>query len=179
MIRRLRPPHDGRRLAELYATPHQHTRWPDHVARVEATIVFARDFAPDPTSVADLSCGDGAIALALSPSPILGDFAPGWPVTGPLERTLPQLEPVDLYVCCETLEHVERPAWTLDAIRAVARRLVLSTPVAGEDGDNEEHYWAWDREGVEALLAGAGWQVDAYVELDPGAQYVFGVWGCS
>ena len=41
-----------------------------------------------PRTVADLSCGNGAVALALVPDPVLGDLARGYPVYGPIEETI-------------------------------------------------------------------------------------------
>jgi len=52
--------------------------------------------------VADLSCGNGLIASALAEkagtTPILGDVAPGWPITGDLVDTIENVGPVDVFV---------------------------------------------------------------------------------
>lgn len=182
MIRRLRPAHSPERLAEIYATPHDHRKWVDHHLRVDLTIALARWLArAGVRSAADLSCGNGAIIDALdAPNRYRGDFAPGYPIVGPLEETLHQIPTVDLYICSETLEHVDDPAAVLKLIRSKARSLVLSTPVEAWNDPNEEHYWAWDRAGVEELLAAAGFEVAAYATADfrhiNPHFYCFGMW---
>lgn len=182
---RLRPAYTPEQLAELYAAPHDHTRWDDHRLRVAVTIETCRWVAArsDVRTVADLSCGDAAIARALhADRVILGDYAPGYDHTGPLEATIEEIDPVDLYVCSETLEHLDDPDTVLKQIRAKTRHLVLSTPVdAGQDA-NPEHYWSWDRQGVEAMLTAAGFTVDVYTALDlrPGGYYYsFGIWAAG
>lgn len=182
MRRRLRPAHTPEQLAELYPAPHDHSRWPDHQIRVERTVEVARRLGAVGT-VADLSCGSGAIANAVDAQQhILGDLAAGYEHTGPLEQTLEQLPAVDLYICTETLEHLDDPDRVLTQIRAKAKALVLSTPVDNWTDTNVEHYWAWDRWGVEQMLGEAGWTVDAYEVLDFTDQgpyfYRFGIWTC-
>lgn len=180
MRTRLRPAHSPERLAEIYATPHNHTQWFDHRVRVAVTAVFARSIAGQPATAADLSCGDGAILRFLEAGrSYYGDFAPRYDLTGPIERTIEQIPTVDLLVCCETLEHLDDPDVVLKAARSKARTLVLSTPVGAFTDTNIEHYWAWDREGVEEMLRSAGWDPAIYTELDfrpSGLEYSFGVW---
>lgn len=179
---RLRPAHDDEALARIYAAPHQHTKWDDHKVRVAVTAQFAHRMAGRVDSAADLSCGDGTIINALAADTrYLGDFAPGYPIVGPIDDTIDQIPVVDLFVCCETLEHLDVPDLTLKKIRAKARALVLSTPVDAFNDRNEEHYWAWSREAVEAMLAAAGFIVVVYAAIDfrpSGGEYQFGVWYC-
>lgn len=180
---RLRPAHSPDELARLYATPHNHRHFADHLARVEATIEAGQALAAGGVDrAADLSCGSGAILDALpAAEKFYGDFAPGYQFTGPLEQTLHEVPDVDLYVCCETLEHLDDPAAALNLMRGKTDRLLLSTPVdAWDDHNNPEHYWAWDRDGVEELLTGAGFEAVSYVAADlraGGYQYCFGIWG--
>jgi hypothetical protein len=181
---RLRPTYTPEQLAALYAAPHDHTRWEDHRIRVAITIEACRWFVRrgDVHTVADLSCGDAAIARALDVGTVvLGDFAPGYDHTGPLETTIEQIPPVDLFICSETIEHLDEPETALKQIRAKTRHLVLSTPVdAGQDA-NPEHYWSWDRPDVEAMLTAAGFTVEAYTAVDlrpAGFYYQFGIWAC-
>lgn len=182
--RRLRPAWPPEELARIYATPHDHTRWDDHRLRVAVTVEVGRWMTRrgDVHTVADLSCGDAAVATRLgADATVLGDYAPGYPVTGPLEETLPALDAVDLYVCAETLEHLDDPDAALRTIRDRSRLLLASTPVNAWADVNPEHYWCWDRQGVEDMLAAAGWVVDAYVPVDlrpAGYYYAFGVWAC-
>lgn len=179
---RLRSAYDDAALARIYSTPHDHTRWTDHRIRVEMTTAFARSIAGRPAVVADLSCGDAAIITGIGPgTAILGDYAPGYPIRGPIEHTILDLPRVDLWVCCETVEHLDDPDTVLKAGRDRAAHLLLSTPVGALQDHNPEHYWGWDRAGVEEMLAAADWRADLYAELDfrpAGGQYAFGVWWC-
>lgn len=179
---RLRPPHTPEQLEQVYATPHSHTKWLDHKVRVAVTAQFAHQLAGHVNSAADLSCGDATIINALDvDTRYLGDFAPGYDLTGPIDDTIDQIPVVDLFVCCETLEHVDDPAATLALIRDKTKTLVLSTPVDAFGDINPEHYWAWSRQGVEDLLSVARFQVLAYTAVDcrpGGGEYMFGVWYC-
>lgn len=179
---RLRPAHSPDELARIYATPHNHTKWLDHKVRVAVTAQFAHQLAGHVESAADLSCGDGTVLSSLDvDTRYFGDFAPGYPLTGPLDKTIDQIPVVDLYVCCETLEHLDDPASALSRIRDKTKTLVLSTPVDAFQDTNPEHYWAWSREGVEDLLSAARFQVLAYAAADlrpGGGEYMFGVWYC-
>jgi hypothetical protein len=140
----------------------------------------------DVSSIADLSCGDATIARVLGEhygvEPVLGDFAPGYEYTGFLSSTVPQLEVVDLYVCTNTVEHLDDPDSDLKLIREHCREMLCSTPVEEWDEPSGGHYWAWDREGVEEMLRRAGFRVSAYVELDltpfwnPHCKH--GIWAC-
>lgn len=177
---RLRHAYSPEQLAEIYPVPHDHTRWEDHRLRVAVTAAFARTCAGDVQRAADLSCGDGAILWAIrAEERLFGDFAPGWPITGPIERTIGEIEPVDVFVCCETVEHLDDPDGVLAAIRRKTRRgLVLSTPVGAFDDGNPEHYHAWDREAVEEMLGRAGFHTAVYgsVDFTPAGPYEFGLW---
>jgi hypothetical protein len=179
---RLRPAHDEAALARIYAKPHNHTKWLDHKVRVAVTAQFAHALAGHVDSGADLSCGDGTILSSLDiGTRYFGDYAPGYSLTGPIDDTLEQIPMVDLFVCCETLEHLDDPDVTLKAVRGKAKTLVLSTPVDAFQDGNLEHYWAWSREGVETMLVAAGFTVVAYASVDfrpAGGEYQFGVWYC-
>jgi hypothetical protein len=184
---RLRPAYSAADLAAIYPEPHRSTRWADHNVRVAVTIGLAHGW-DDLSSIADLSCGDARIAQTIAvehgiDTVTLGDIAPGYEFCGPIEETIEQIEPVDLFVCSETIEHLDRPESVLVQIRANAARLLLSTPVeAWNDRGNLEHYWAWDREAVEAMLQDAGFRIAAYCALDlrPGwSPYCFGIWAAT
>lgn len=183
---RLRPAYSAPELAALYAVPHAHKRWPDHRLRVAETIRLARELGV-PDVVADLSCGDAKIGRALAPATlILGDFAPGYELCGPLEQTLEAIPHVGLFICSETIEHLDDPDAALTAIRAKADALVLSTPLSETTGRNREHYWGWDTEGVGEMLSAAGWepvvQRDVhYVPPGQGEEWIaasYQLWGC-
>lgn len=179
---RLRPAHTPEELARIYATPHDHTKWLDHKVRVAVTAQFAHALAGHVDSAADLSCGDGTILSSLDVGTRhFGDFAPGYPITGPIDDTIDQIPVVDLFICCETLEHLDEPAEALARIRDKTKTLILSTPVDAFADTNPEHYWAYSREGVEDLLSAARFQVLAYTAVDcrpGGGEYMFGVWYC-
>jgi hypothetical protein len=179
---RLRPAHTVEELASVYATPHDHTKWLDHKVRVAVTAQFTHVLSGHVDTAADLSCGDGTILNAISANErYFGDLAPGYPYTGPIDQTITRIPAVDLFICCETLEHLDDPDLTLKNIRAKTKTLVLSTPVDAFGDRNPEHYWAWSRHGVETMLSDAGFTVVVYNELDcrpSGGEYSFGIWWC-
>lgn len=183
---RLRETPVGAELRQMYAAPHDHTTWPDHVIRVDVTVALALGFIINGMTVGDLSCGDAAIPRGIAAQRdvrlVLGDFAPGYEHTGRIEETIDLISPVDVFVCCETLEHLDDPDGVLKQIRAKAGRLVLSTP-AGEttDSRNPEHVWGWDPEDLVPMLTGAGFRIGAYVALNlrpGGCMYDFQIWVC-
>jgi hypothetical protein len=82
----------------------------------------------------------------------------------------------------ETLEHLDDPRSVLGHIRGRVGSLVLSTPLDCWDDDNTEHLWAWDRPGVEMLLADCGWSFDYFIDVDSrawGETYRYGIWVAS
>lgn len=179
---RLRPAYKQQDLVEHYCRPHSTFDNADHRLRVAITIQLTRALVGTVNSVADLACGDAAIASSVNPPRrYLGDLAPGYPICGPIESTIEQIPPVDLFVCTETIEHLDDPDAVLKAIRAKTTHLVLSTPVGCFHDANAEHYWAYDREAVEAMCDEAGFKVSVYAELDLTAagpdHYSFGIWG--
>lgn len=184
--RRLRPAYSPEELAQVYATPHAHSGWQDHRLRVSVTVEAARWLAESSgaRTAADLSCGDGAVLNATSvPLRLFGDIAPGHEFTGPIEETLGEIPDVDLFVCTETLEHLDDPDKVLAGIRAKTRTFLLSTPVAAWQDTNPEHYWAWSRTDVEEMLWAAGFKPAVYSTVDfrssGEAFYQFGIWGCQ
>ncbi len=178
---RLRPAYTDEQLAKIYATPHDHLEWPDHLLRVDVTTEVCKWVAGEGVGVAaDLSCGNGTI-LKATPAETrhFGDYAPGYEHTGPIEQTIKDIPEVDLFICSETLEHVDDPDAVLAAIRAKADVLVLSTPVDAWDDDNPEHHWAWSREDVEQMLTAAEFTPLVYTAVDfrpMGWDYCFGIW---
>lgn len=181
MRRQLRPLRTPAEDALLYAARYDHTWWADHRARVAHTAAILAAMAP--ASVADLSCGDGAIVAAARPGcPVfLGDLTPGWPYCGPVECTISEIPAVDVFVCSETLEHVQDPAGLLALIRGKAARLLLSTPAGEDDDRNPEHYWGWDTGDLDAMLATAGWAqrtVELFTPEPEPAYYTFQIWRC-
>lgn len=170
----------------LYPRPHVHTRWADHIIRVDETILMAAAMLPRGGTVADLSCGDAAIARALAASHgarvILGDFAAGYEYRGRIEETIQCIAPgsVDLWILSETLEHLDDPEAVLREIRSRAKALVLSTPDGETGRSNREHVWGWDCEEVGRMLEATGWtpQLHKVLEHPAGGVYSFQLWGC-
>jgi len=193
MIRQLRPFYSAEELPGIYDHVYDHTRWEDHKIRVAATIHIARWMRDHmgAKSGADFSAGDGAILRGCGlERAVYGDFHAD-PYAHPDETWIngmnledpemwPQAVPTDLYICSETLEHVQDPQRLLRNIRQSASALVLSTP-EGEEGDgNPEHYWGWDRHDIRGMLESAGWQPVVCTILDtavPGG-YTYQIWGC-
>ncbi len=185
MIKRLRPKHSQEFLDKLYPEPHDHGLYGrGHGLRVEITQTIAKDMAREvqATVVADLSCGNAAIAKYLDLPTILGDYAEGYEHTGPLENTIKEIPHVSLFICSETLEHLDDPVTALQHMREKAEGLILTTPINAWEDTNKEHYWAWDRGGVEELLTKAGWESNVFVMLDStvfNETYTYGIWGCK
>lgn len=178
-------------LARLYAVPHDHTRWDDHLLRVEMSIALCRTVVRTYWQVADLAAGDAAIARALETShqthTTLGDLAPGWELTGPIEETLSRIDPQDLLICSETLEHLAAPDAVLRKARTKTDWIFVSTPLGeGLDGQplptaaaNPEHVWGWDAIEVRSMLLAAGFTTQYYVLVDPrpaGFTYAYQMW---
>jgi hypothetical protein len=186
----MREKHSPEMLREIYAEPHDHSKFEDHLLRVDATISVAHWMMRDKSkySVADLSCGNAHIVADLvingnASQQFLGDFAEGYSFVGPIEETINSIPHVDLFVFSETVEHVDDPTFVLNAIREKSDRLVLSTPIDEKfEDNNREHYWAWDIEGMEYLLKRSKWEPVTKIELtytDWFFPYNFQIWGCK
>jgi hypothetical protein len=178
----LRPFYSPEELVRVYDHQYTHTWWPDHIERVAETARVLDEFAASvgARSIADLSCGDGAIVLQ-SRHPwerrTLGDYTS----TGPIETELDSLDHVDMYLCSETLEHVEDPDALLAKIRSRADYMLLTTPHAEADSNNPEHYWSWDQEDIRVMLDAAGWTRCEVQLWTPKSirYYTFQMWVCS
>ena len=109
-----------------------------------------------------------------------GDYAPGYEITGHIDDTIKEIPKVDLFICSETLEHLDDPDATLKAIRAKTKYLFISTP-NGEDNDgNPEHYWGWDNEDIKEMLVNAGFEPEVYYLLELKEYlYDFQMWICK
>lgn len=183
---RLRPKHSDEDLKRIYAKPHDHTRWADHLLRVDVTASIAQWMGGQfpHLSVADLSCGDAAIVHSLNfDESHLGDFAPGWQYTGPIEKTIHQIPDVAMFVCSETIEHLDDPDEVLYQIGQKAKTLIVSTPI-GETNynpkdQNLEHYWGWDVDDVGVMLESVGWDIVVTNILElPGWTYDYQIHAC-
>lgn len=191
---RVRPRWSDEDLAKIYASPFDHRALGEgSLPRVETSGWIGRSLteasgAQRPVhTVADLSCGNGLIARSIpAQQHLLGDFAPGYEFSGPIEQTVAEIPDVDMFVCCETLEHLWEPAEVLWQIRRKTRLLVCSVPLweRAEQEQNGEHYWAFDRAGFESLLYEQGFmpvlfaEVPGYPVGGDGGFYQTGIWGC-
>lgn len=176
---RLRPAYSPEELRAVYPIPHDHRKWRDHDLRVDLTVQVAK-FMFSGGTVADLSCGNGIIATSLGAREVvLGDLAPGYGIHGPIEKTLDQIEPVDMFICCETLEHLDNPDDVLKRLRPKTETLILSTPDGEMDDGNPEHYWGWDVDGVQKMLLAANFirVIQTTVRLTD-YHTAFQIWGC-
>lgn len=176
-IKQLRPYPSPEVLDDMYSRPHDHTVFPDHLERVAKTVELGLRFrftspllnGSRRISIADLSCGNAAIAEGVrrhGDSLLLGDFAPGYLYEGPIEETIESIPMVDLFVCCETLEHVRVPSKVLGLIRDVSHSLLLSTPIDAWDDNNPEHTFAWSRDDLVQLLEESDWTVQMETTVD-------------
>lgn len=186
MIKQLRQFHNNEILAQIYAKPHDHKIYGrGHDVRVEVTKNIVRDAIAmtNAKSIADLSCGNADIVKSTGiQNAFLGDYAPTYPLVGSIEKTIVEIPKVDIYVCSESLEHMEDPSQILRLIRDKAKYLVLSTPIENWEDTNAEHYWSWDRQGVEELLNESGWTSNIFLYLDTtvfNEPYKYGIWGCK
>lgn len=187
---RLRPAHTPETLAAMYAEP-----WtaadatPDHRLRIDTTIALGRWITDDVSLIVDLSCGDGLIAQEIARPRgslsvlLLGDIAPGWRYHGPIERTIDELAwTAGLFICSETLEHLDDPDTVLAKIRAKTRYLLASTPIGEWNPEhNPEHYWGWDVDDFGHMLHEAGFERIAMtlVYTPPPYLYDYQIWLCQ
>src|SRR5678816_3418486 len=152
---RCREKYSDEELARIYASPHDHSQFPDHKLRVKKTFELAnRYLTPEDVTAADLSCGNGAILRYLPhvQTRYYGDYAPGYQYHGPIEETIFQIPNVDVFILCETLEHLDDPDLVLRRIRMRAKKLILSCPLMRWWDENPEHYWAFDRKAIKGML---------------------------
>lgn len=150
-----------------------HLEQPGHRERLllTAEVVSWLATAHDLLEISDLGCGDGGLLSLLEPYGFTAwgyDLSPE-AVRGALSRGVQarQLDVVadrpafgELSVATEMLEHLVDPHAFARKIREGCRYLVASSPYTETDRDHYEfHAWAWDADGYEEMLAGAGWRI--------------------
>jgi hypothetical protein len=179
---RLRQKYTNDELKEVYPEPHRHGSWIDHRQRVQSTVALTRWYTPV-VSVADLSCGDAYIIKNTdAKEKYLGDYAPGYDYTGPIEETIKQIPSIDLFILSETIEHIDDPDTLLKQIREKTSKLILTTPKNEKTNENPQHYWGWGKEDMHDMLVQAGFTPEVYQELEfanPDLIYTYQMWGCS
>ena len=179
---RLREKYTDQELSRIYNKKHIHTQWNDHKLRIAGTIALAQWIEDEIKSVADLSAGDASVINALNTEiKYIGDYVQGYEYTGFMEETLDQIPNVDLYICTETIEHLDDPESVLKKIRQKSRMLILSTPIGESDFGNCEHYWGWDDKDVEEMLEATGWKPRVKQNLYFKGNYIydFQLWLCD
>lgn len=189
-IKQLRPFYSAAQLEQIYKTPYDSGKWTAHIERVKRTAKIIDNFAAAMAceTIADLSCGDGAIVNStdhLWDRIYLGDLSKNGfaDYQGPIEKTIHLIPHVDMFVLSETIEHVKEPGALLMKIREKTDHLVLSTPHGEWHTQNPEHYWGWDLSGIAYLLREAGfkWEVDRAELFTPDSDnyYTFQIWATS
>lgn len=170
-------------LATLYPAPHSSKSTKilsrDHEQRIKKTLELADWFIDEGTDHkgADLSCGDATFARCFSLDWSLGDFAPGYAFHGPIEKTIHEIPDVDVFVCCETIEHLDDPDAVLVEIRKRTKKLILSTPICTWVDKNPEHIWAFDDDAVQDMLKKAGFRIVDYKRTTAQPGYIFQIYG--
>ena len=168
-MRQLRPYPTRAALDAMYARLHNGANWWEHRLRADLTVAFACHLLPA-APVIDLSAGDAVIprGIARGHTVTLGDYASGYEYVGPISETVQLLDNSSdaIFVCSETLEHVEQPARLLYDIRPKCGSLILSTPADDVDESNPEHIWTFSTGDVGHLLAAAGFVAAGFVVLD-------------
>lgn len=184
MRMRLREKYSQEDLEKIYAEPHVHTRWFDHLVRVETTTAVVRHInaIDEIKTAADLSAGDATIINSLNlVDRYIGDFAPKYQFTGPIEKTIDEIPNVDLFICSETIEHLDNPDEVLKRIRQKTKWIVVTTPIGEFNTGNLEHYWGWDTEDVEQMLVNAGFRpfiLNKLAFYEPQYTYDYQIWIC-
>jgi 2-polyprenyl-3-methyl-5-hydroxy-6-metoxy-1,4-benzoquinol methylase len=194
---RLRDYPSAEELAKLYPVPHDFTRWEDHILRVNVSAALLTTLnLPMGAFIADLSCGNGYLASGVAKFKegyaFLGDIVSGvtpLDYVGPIEQTLDRMKDdfnderhADVFICSETLEHLDDPDSVLAKIHDIADILFISTPDGESDNSNPEHIWAWNSTDVEMMLRKAGWKpaILNLLDLRPmGFVYCYQMWVCT
>lgn len=189
MRRKLREFYTEDERLSLYSKPYDcFERGSDHIERVAVTAGLAIGAVQryGLRSAADLSCGTGTLLetarRVTGISTWTGDLVPTprLDTSGPIEQTIKNCPEVDLFVCSETLEHLEDPDSILKGIRSVSRYLILSTPDGENNSLNPEHYWSWESADVREMLGAAGFAPQSLLLFTPTPRYyTFQVWLAS
>jgi hypothetical protein len=163
----------------VYAHTYDHTQWPEHRERVQATIKIAQTLIDQHglESVTDLSCGDGAIIDQLTiPQKVKKDIE-----FDPIEITSLLMKPTDLFVCTETIEHLQAPWTVLEQLALKTKWLLVSTPLDEDPAiGNHEHYWSFSATDVANMLFQSGFITRTCTRLDdPAWTYTYQIWTAS
>ena len=179
---RLRPTYTDDELTKIYGRVYDHTKWDEHKTRIEWTTRRLQHFIdlrrPQIASVADLSCGDGALLNGLTVErKIYGDMvmAPHLTIGAVKAEIAVRYVQADLLIASETLEHLDDPDEFLREASANFRFVAITTPLGETSDENWEHYWGWDLMGVNDMLRATGW-FPLQEETLPLANYTYQFW---
>ena len=181
-MKKLRPFHTHEELKRIYGGVYDPNRWPEHRRRIARTIEIAQDLVnlTDARSVADYSCGDGSVTNGLKlwhdGSIEATDIGKGDP---PIDELVTVMPYVDLFICTETIEHLEAPWTVLEYVARRAKYILLSTPLdESVTIGNYEHYWSFTQWDVATILAQSGFSVDQKMErlTDWDWTYEYQIW---
>lgn len=171
-------------MLAYYSKKYDHTQWDEHRVRVERTTEIAQRLIDEHglRTVADLSCGDGAIINSLTGRNgvedielrLRHDITDG----DAIEVTTMVMGQVDLFICSETIEHLEAPWTVLEQIARKTRWLVLSTPLNEVfPSGNWEHYWSFTDIDIETILTQSGFMTETLTTVSqPGWNYAYQIW---
>lgn len=178
-MRKLRRFHSETELKRIYAEKYESSKWQEHVRRIEFTRNITQELITEHglTTLADLSCGDGEVTRTLRglTHQHLRDYTDHHEDILSLLTALPR--PVDLFVCTETIEHLEAPWTVIEKIAEKTKWLVLSCPNDERGDGNWEHYWSFDQNDVLDMLSHAGFTEPKYHALwEPGWYYDYQIW---
>lgn len=167
-------------FAKNYATQFNHRSHYSHVERIEHTVKIAQELIDKEgiKRIADFSAGDRAVVNGLH------GYEDAWlhDITDDgvdiVERLRAETFTYDLFICTETIEHVEQPWTLLEEIAPRTRWLLLSTPLDEDPAKNNwEHYWTFEATDIDDLLTQSGF-VGRLVEAHQpvGSPYTFQTW---
>jgi hypothetical protein len=178
-VRKLRRFHSSADLRKIYDHTYNSGQWPEHVRRVAFTRDLIQELVSEHglTSLADLSSGDAEVTKSVRglDSRHYRDYSDhGEDILSLLNGLL---QPVDLFVCTETIEHLEAPWTVIEKIREKTKWLVLSCPNGEKNTENWEHYWSFTQNDVLDMLTQAGFtETKCHGLWEPGWNYDYQIW---
>lgn len=177
-MRKLRRFYDPAELKRIYAETYDPTRWDEHVRRIDHTQVIASRLVERERLLtgADLSCGDASIIRSLGLIDIVTNDITSSGLS--INEVVRDIAPVDLFICTETIEHLEAPWTVLERIAERTKWLILSTPL-DEDAaiGNWEHYWSFELIDVRQMLNDAGFtDLRCTIISELGWTYAYQLW---
>lgn len=174
VVRKLRRFWSAEKLRELYGHQYDPHHWPEHSLRIQRTTEIAQRLIDEHglKTCADLSAGDRSIPSGLRNLTSLNT------ADGNIEEDVVSLADVDLFICTETIEHLEAPWTVLEEIASRAKWLVLSTPIDEHPAvGNYEHYWSFTVQDIHDMLTQSLFR-DLHCEILTRAEwtYTYQIW---